>query len=170
MLKKIYNKSNPNDPLLLKCNELKTFKDYMNCIVPGSKIKWRNEKKRYTCIDRSNNFIIVNKPFNLRKDYDGSKVVQYSIFDLTRMKCNRDNLVFGIFNYGNKKDCKEALEWLERALEPFENRFINKNGSFIPKYPDAEHTLEISQRGWCNIEDVIEEIWVEVKRKKGAKQ
>lgn len=158
MLKSIYVKNGEPD---LKCNDLKDFKDYLNCIIPGSKIKWRNEKRRYTCIARSDNFIIVNKPFNLRKDYDGKRLVQYSIFDLTQMKCNHDNLVFGMFDYGDEKDCKEALEWLERSLEPFESRYDLVDGNYIPKYEDADQTLEISQRGWCNIEDIVEAIYVE---------
>lgn len=158
MLKNIYRKYGEPD---LHYNEPRGFIGYLNCIVPGSKIKWTGEKRRYTCIARSDNFIIVNKPFNLRKDYDGTPVVQYSILDLKQMKCNHDNLVFGIFNYNDINDCKEALEWLERSLVPFEDRFDKINDQYIPKYEGADDTLEISQRGWCNIEDVVEEIWVE---------
>lgn len=162
MLKNIYKKNGEPE---LKCPDLETFKDYLNCIVPGTKIKWKGEKRRYTCIARSDNFIIVTKPFNLKKDYDGKKLVQYSIFDLNKMKCNHDNLVFGIFDYGDKEDCKTALEWLERSLEPFENRFDVVDDHCIPKYEDADQTLEISQRGWCDIEDIVEEIWVEARKR-----
>lgn len=94
MLHRIYSKNKDDKRLIIP--DLKEFKDYLNCIIPGSKVKWRNEKRRYTCIDRSDNFIIVAKPFNL-----------------------------------------------------------------IPKFKNADKILEISQRGWCNIEDVIDEIWVE---------
>ena len=65
MLKKIYDKNNSQD--VIKFNDLVTLKDLMVCIVPGSKIKWKGEKKRYKCIARSDNFIIVSKPFNLEK-------------------------------------------------------------------------------------------------------
>lgn len=165
MLHKIYSKNKDDKRLFI--SDLKDFKDYLNCIIPGSKVKWRNEKRRYTCIDRSDNFIIVAKPFNLQKNNDGSPICQYSILDLTQMKCNRDNLVFGLFDYMNKDDCKQALEMLERSLLPDNERWVsgepdeNGNIKLIPKFKDADKTLEISQRGWCNIEDVIDEIWVE---------
>ena len=166
MLKRIYRKHEDDKPIL-NCSDLKEFTDYLNCIVPGSKIKWRNEKRRYTCIARSNNFIIVAKPFNLKKDYDGTPLAQYSIFDLTQMKCNRDNLVFGLFNYLDVDDCNRALAMLERSLIPWEERFDqaepDEDGriKLIPKYPEADETLEISQRGWADIKDVVDEIWVD---------
>ena len=73
------------------------------------------------------------------------------------MKCNRDNLIFGMYDYGNKKDCEEALECLERSLVPIDERYDEMepeaNGSIPlkPKYPEADHTLEISERGIANI-------------------
>lgn len=160
MLHKIYSKNKEDKHLIIP--DLEEFKDYLNCILPGSKIKWRNEKRRYTCIDRSDNFIIVAKPYNFKKD-----VCQYSILDLTQMKCNVDNSVFGLFNYMNKDDCKQALEMLERSLLPFEDLYeyncTDEDGrkTYKPKDPDNYQTLEISQRGWADIEDVIDEIWVE---------
>lgn len=164
MLHKIYSKNKDDKHLFI--SDLKDFKDYLNCIIPGSKVKWRNEKRRYTCIDRSDNFIIVAKPFNLQKNNDGSPVCQYSILDLTQMKCNKDNLVFGIYDYLNKDDCKQALLALENSLLDekdrkeieFESINIETMKSCICK---DKPILEISQRGWCNIEDVIDEIWVE---------
>ena len=164
MLHKIYSKNKDDKHLFI--SDLKDFKDYLNCIIPGSKVKWRNEKRRYTCIDRSDNFIIVAKPFNLQKNNDGSPVCQYSILDLTQMKCNKDNLIFGIYDYLNKDDCKQALLALENSLLDekdrkeieFESINIETMKSCICK---DKPILEISQRGWCNIEDVIDEIWVE---------
>lgn len=163
MLKKIYSKTGNVD---LHVSDIETFKDYMKFIIPGTKIKWVGEKKRYTCIARSDNFIIVSKPFNLKKNDNGDSLVQYSIFDLTSMQCNKDNLVFSFYNYGEETDCKEALECLERSLIPWEERF-NKieetRGVYklIPKYLGADNTLEISHRGRANIEDIIDEIWVD---------
>lgn len=170
MLKKIYDKYNKDD--VIHIDGVKEFKDYMNFIVPGSKVKWWGEKKRYKCIARSEHFIIVAKPFNLMKDSDGKPLAQYSILDLTLMKCNRDNLVFGLFNYLDVNDCNRALAMLERSLIPWEERFDqaepDEDGriKLIPKYPEADETLEISQRGWVDIENAVEEIWVEVKKQK----
>lgn len=174
MLKKIYSK-NPDDKDIVRIDGMNTLKDLMVMIVPDRAfIKWVGEKRRYKCIARSDNFIIVNKNHNLKKDYDGSPLVMYSIFDLTQMKCNRDNLVFGLYDYGKKEDCAEALKRLETAIIPFEDRFEKDEeetkrsgrGSWKPKYDGADDILEISQRGIANIEDVIEEIWVEMEIRK----
>jgi len=163
MYKKIYDKNNGS---IMKIDDLNTLKELMVCVIPNSKIKWVNEKRMYKCIARSDNFIILNKPFNLRKDFDGSPIVQYSIFDLTQMKCNRDNLVFGIYDYGKKEDCEEALKRLETALIPWQKRFRKKllSNVLVPRYAGADETLEISHRGIANIENVVEEIWIEVQR------
>lgn len=150
MLKRIYSKTNED---VMHIDGAETLEDMMKFIVPNSLIKWVGEKRRYKCIARSDNFIIICKPFNLKKNHDGSKLVQYSIFDLTTMKCNIDNLIFGIFDYGKQEDCEEALKRLENALLPYE------------KIRKSDKTLEISQRGICNIKDVVEEIYIEVERK-----
>lgn len=167
MLKSIYSKYKEPD---LKCNDLTTFKDYLNCIIPGSKVKWKNEKRRYTCIARSDHFIIVNKPYNLRKDYDGSPLVQYSILDLTQMKCNHDNLIFGLYDYSKLEDCEEALLALENSLLDESDRksikFESINVDTMEPYIcEDKPTLEISQRGWLDIEDAIEGIWVEAEKR-----
>lgn len=162
MLKKIYSKDK-NDKEVLRI-EYDSFKDLMINIIPGSKIKFGREKRRYTCIARSDNFIIFTKPYNLQKD-----VVQYTIFDLTQMKCNRDNLVFGIYDYSKVEDCEEALLALENSLLEendrkeiqFESINLETREPYIHK---DKPTLEISRRGICNIEDKVDEIWVEVKR------
>lgn len=140
---------------------LGVLEDVLKEVQPGAKFKWRNERRRYTCIDRSEHFIIVTKPYNLKKD-----VCQYSILDLTQMRCNRDNLIFGIFNYMRKDDCEEALEALERSLLPFEELWIpdgvDEDGrkKFKPRYEGADFTLEISQRGIADISKVITEIYI----------
>lgn len=163
MLKKIYSKDkNDKDVLRIAYD---SFKDLMINIIPGSKIKFKGEKRRYTCAARSDNFIIFTKPYNLEEN-----VVQYTIFDLTQMKCNRDNLVFGIYNYSKKKDCEEALLALENSLLEESDRkeitFETVNVETMEAYIQKEKpTLEISQRGICNIEDMVDEIWVEARRK-----
>ena len=172
MLKRIYNRYKgtqwDDNKTVLEVADIKEFKDYMKFIIPGSKLKWRGEKKRYTCIARTDNFIIVQKPYNLRKGYDGEKMVMYSILDLTQMRCNRDNLVFGMYDYGKLEDCQEALEALEMGLIPYEERPKQKVDAEIEEitgcpYRDAE-TLEISHRGIADIKDIIEEIWIDMKR------
>lgn len=133
----------------------------LNKVQVGSKFKFWFEKKKYTCSGRSKNFIIISKPFNLRKG-----CCMYSILDLNQMRCNRDNLVFELYDYSNRDECKEALEALERSLVPWEERFdrgeTDEDGhtKLIPKYPDADFTLEISHRGGADIIDAIEEIYI----------
>lgn len=204
MLKRVYSKYNEE---VVKINGVNEFKDYMKFIIPGSKLKWRGEKRKYKCIARSDNFIIVVKPFNLKKNYEGEPIVQYSILDLTTMQCNRDNLVFGLYNYVKEEDCKEALDALEAQLvydkiplEEFDNypdyyrkledddlerrrELVEKANRDISSLSEDElleytdfpsvicnnyamlkGTLELSQRGICDIEDVVEEIWIEMTR------
>lgn len=154
-MKKIYSK-------LEGVGNLKTSLDL---VVPGSKIKWRDEKRRYTCTARSENFIIVAKPFNLRKNYDGTPICQYSILDLTQMKCNRDNLVFGLYDYLNKDDCEQALLALENSLLDIDDmkevviESIDLE-TMKPKTYRDKPTLEISQRGIADISNVVYEIYI----------
>lgn len=154
-MKKIYSK-------LEGIGDLKTSLDL---IVSGSKVRWRDEKRRYTCTARSENFIIVAKPFNLRKNYDGSPICQYSILDLTQMKCNRDNLVFGLYDYLNKDDCEQALLALENSLldiDDMKEVVIESIDSetMKPKTYRDKPTLEISQRGIADISNVVYEIYI----------
>lgn len=154
-MKKIYSK-------LEGIGDLKTSLD---SIVPGSKVRWRDEKRRYTCTARSENFIIVAKPFNLRKNYDGSPICQYSILDLTQMKCNRDNLVFGLYDYLNKDDCEQALLALENSLldiDDMKEVVIESidTETMEPKTYRDKPTLEISQRGIADISNVVCEIYI----------
>ena len=150
-MKKIYS----------KYENIGSLEEALKQIQVGSKIKFWYEKRRYTCTGRSNNFIIISKPFNFRKD-----CCQYSILDLTQMRCNRDNLVFGLYNYSNKEDCEDALEALERSLLPIEERFDKTDPDeegrvrLIPKYEGADFTLEISHRGGAEIVDAIEEVYI----------
>lgn len=134
MFKKIYRKHVIPDILL---KDVKSLNDAMLCIVPGTKIKWINEKKRYTCIARNDRYIIVAKPFNLKKE-----TCIYSIIDTKKMVCNRDNMIFSTYNYLNQEDCQTALMRLNDSSDPF----------------------EISMRGVKNVEEVIEEIWCEGKK------
>jgi len=133
MMKKIYDKENKND--ILKISDLKTLKELMVCIIPGTKIKWVGEIKKYKCIARDDRYIIVAKPYNPKPD-----MCQYSILDIQDMVCSTDNLIFGMYNYLDKNDCDEALKELN-------------NGN-----------LALSQKNMVKIEDFIEQIWIEVEK------
>lgn len=140
MLKRIYNRTGIPD---IHFKEINTLNDALVCVVPGTKIKFVGEKKRYECIARDDKYIIVAKPFNLH----GYKCI-YSILDTSIMKCNRDNLIFGLYNYLSIDDCKTALENLNDETKPF----------------------GLSQRGIAKIVDVIDEIWCEVNIKESEEE
>jgi hypothetical protein len=72
----------------------------------GDKIKFTEEKQRYTVQAMSKRFIICTKPMNAHK------TVLYTILDFTLLIRNKDNLVFGIYDYAKKADCESALESL----------------------------------------------------------
>lgn len=77
----------------------------------GDKVKCVGERIRYTIQARDDRFVIMTKPFNLRK----GKYL-YSIVDLERGVRGRDNLVFGSFErYDTKKGAKENLKMLQEG-------------------------------------------------------
>lgn len=114
--------------------------------MPGAKIGWKYQKKRFKVIARNDNFIIIARPYNPQNTF------QYSILDLESMKCNHDNY-YNKYDYSNKDECMEALEELE------ENRNEEKELGY------SCDGLQLSRRGIANIEDVVTEIWIEVKVK-----
>ena len=69
------------------------------------------------------------------------------------MKCNKDNY-YCKYNYQDEEECKEALEELQKGRDE-----ENKTGISNDCY------LQLSTRGIANIEDVVTEIWIEVKVK-----
>lgn len=163
MLKRVYSK---NKEEIVEIDGFDTLENCLDLIPIGAMLRFKQEKQKYKVINRTDNFIIIAKPCNLR-DY----LSMYTILDLKRMKCNRDNLVFGMYNYLDKEDCAEALKRLETALIPYEDRYeideqaTKENGrsTWKPKYDGADDTLELSERGIADIEDVITEIYLDVK-------
>ncbi len=114
--------------------------------IPGAKIGWKGQKKRFKVIARNDNFIIIARPYNPKKTFE------YSILDLEYMQCNHDNY-YNKYDYSNKDECMQAL------IELQENRNQEK------KLGCSCDGLQLSRRGIANIEDVVSEIWIEVKVK-----
>lgn len=72
----------------------------------GDKIKFANERRRYTVQAASSRFLVCTKPFPLHK------TVLYSIVDFERNIRGTENLVFG-FGAKTREQCQEMLERLE---------------------------------------------------------
>ena len=70
------------------------------------KIKFREEKQKYTVQASSNRYAICTKPFNPQK------TVLYTIIDFKENVRGTENLIFS-FGFETRKKCKEALERLE---------------------------------------------------------
>lgn len=69
----------------------------------GSKIKFKEEKQRYTVQAAGEEWLICTKPFNARK------TVIYTIVDLEEQIRGTDNYVFSPFDYEERSDCEECL-------------------------------------------------------------
>lgn len=87
-------------------NEL--LPDYIKSLKVGDKVKFCREKQRYTVRAISDNFIILTKPYNLKK------TVIYTIIDIKRNVRGADNLIF-CNGYETDEDVKEAMEMLENG-------------------------------------------------------
>lgn len=151
MLKRIYSKYEEIEKdvkdIILK-NEKYDLKQLLYLFAtPGTKIKWKGQNKRFKVIARNENFIIITRPYNPQRTYE------YSILDLEYMKCNKDNY-YCKYNYQDKEECTEALEELQKGRDE-ENETGISNDCY----------LQLSTRGIANIEDVVTEIWIEVKVK-----
>mgnify|MGYP000858721777 FL=1 len=83
------------------------MKDYCKGLKVGDKIKFINEKQRYTIKAKSDRFIICTKPFNLKK------TCLYTIIDLERMVRGANDRVFNPYNYMIQDDINECLSDLE---------------------------------------------------------
>ena len=74
------------------------------------KIKFENERQRYTVMARSDRFAILTKPFNAQKTY------LYTIADLERGVRGACNLIFGLpCDVDTPEGATEALVKLERG-------------------------------------------------------
>lgn len=151
MLKRIYSKYEEIEKdvkdIILK-NEKYDLKQLLYLFaIPGTKIQWKGQKRRFKVMARNDNFIIITRPYNPQKTYE------YSILDLEYMECNKDNY-YCKYNYQDVEECKEALKELQKTRdEEHESNIAN------------ECDLQLSRRGIADIEDVVSEIWIEVKVK-----
>lgn len=85
--------------------------EYLKKIEIGDKIKFNNEKQRYTVQARNERFMICTKPFNAKK------TVWYTIIDTERYCRGVDNLIFKP-GYETKEQCDRNLQYLaENKME-----------------------------------------------------
>lgn len=154
MLKRVYSKyeeiGQDVKDIILK-NKNYSLKELLYLFaIPGAKITWKGQKKRFEVIARNDNFIIITRPYNPKKTYE------YSILDLEYMECSKDNSVFGPkYDYSNEKECEEALKELQIVRDY--NHRTNIAGA-----ADSNNWLELSRRVVCNIEDMVTELWIKV--------
>lgn len=149
MLKKIYSVNGQIEEdvkrIILHNKEL-TLKELLyTYAIPGSRIGWKGQKRKFKVIARNDNFIIITRPYNPKRTFE------YSILDLEYMECNHDNY-YNKYDYSNKEECKEALKELQETRDEVKRTNIANDCG-----------LQVSTRGICNIEDVITEVWIEVK-------
>ena len=151
MLKRIYSKTEKIEEdvkhIILK-NKDYTLKELLSIfVIPGTKLQWKGQKRRFKVVARNDNFIIITRPYNPERTYE------YSILDLEYMKCNHDNY-YCKYNYQDVKECEEAIKELQ------EGRDEEKKTGF-----ENDCYLQLSRRGIANIEDMVTEVWIEVKVK-----
>ncbi len=150
MLKRIYSKNEEIDKdvkdIILK-NEQYDLKQLLYLFaIPGAKIGWKGQKKRFKVIARNDNFVIITRPYNPKKTFE------YSILDLEYMQCNHDNC-YNKYDYSSKDECMEAL------MELQENRNQGKRLGY------SCDGLQLSRRGIARIEDVVSEVYIQVEVK-----
>ena len=75
---------------------------------PGDRVKFLNEKQRYTVRAVGRRYAILTKPFNPRK------TVLYTILDFVENVRGTENLIF-CAGFESHEDCKQALERLENG-------------------------------------------------------
>lgn len=73
----------------------------------GQKIKFKEEKRRYTVRASSERFLVCTKPFNARK------TVLYTLVDLVDGRRGTVNYLFNPYDFEKDDDCKECLADLE---------------------------------------------------------
>ena len=149
MLKRIYSKHKEIEKdvkdIILK-NEKYDLRQLLYLFaIPGTKLQWKGQKRRFEVIARNDNFIIITRPYNPQKTYE------YSILDLEYMKCNNDNY-YCKYSYNDKDECKETLKELQVARDEEKRTGLA-----------CDCGLQLSRRGIADIEDVVTEVWIEVK-------
>jgi hypothetical protein len=87
----------------------------------GSKIKFKEEKQRYSIMATNSSFTICTKPMN------ALKTVLYTIIDWNKGIRGTENLIFGM-GAETKEQCKNMLERLtEGSSEVSHRNFIGLN-------------------------------------------
>lgn len=151
MLKRIYSKyeeiGKDIKDIILKDEEYDLKQLLYLFAIPGAKLQWKGQKKKFKVIARNDNFIIITRPYNPKKTFE------YSILDLEYMECNKDNY-YCRYDYQDVEECKKALEELQQTREEEKRTRIKGDAG-----------LQLSRRGIANIEDIVTEIWIEVKVK-----
>lgn len=72
----------------------------------GDKIKFTEEKRRYTIVACDNRYLICTKPFNAKKTY------LYTIVDLEEEIRGTDGYLFTKYNYTRKEEAQQYLDEL----------------------------------------------------------
>jgi hypothetical protein len=88
------------------CDEC-SVKEYLSRLNLGDKIKFRNEKQRFTVKAKSDRYLICTKPFNLQK------TCLYTIIDLDRFERGTNDRVFNDYDYMLQDDIDRCLSDLE---------------------------------------------------------
>lgn len=148
MYKRIYSKTGKIEEdvkdIILK-NKGYSLKDLLYLFaIPGAKLGWKGQNKKFKVVARNDNFIIIARPYNPKR------TLEYSILDLEYMECNHDNY-YNKYDYSNKDECIEALIELQENRNKEKKLGYNCDG------------LQVSRRGTAKIKDVVSEIWIEVK-------
>ena len=73
----------------------------------GDGIALFGQKRKYKVMSRSERFVILSKPCFGK--------ALYTIFDFEDKWIAPDNLIFGMFDYNDREDTQEALEYLEKG-------------------------------------------------------
>ena len=103
------------------------------CVPVGSKIKFPNEKQKYTVISSNRFFSVCTKPFNAQK------TVLYTVIDWYNQLRGAEDLVFGM-GAETKEDCDSMLERLTMGESDISSRnFVNLN---IEKFEFPKHKNE----------------------------
>lgn len=149
MLKKIYSADGKIEEdvkqIILKNKDYSLKELLYKYAIPEARIGWKGKKKTFKVIARNDNFIIIVRPYNPKKTFE------YSILDLEYMECNHDNY-YTKYDYSNKEECEEALKELQETRDKIHETKI--------RFDDG---LQLSRIGPAKIDDVITEIYINVK-------
>lgn len=96
--------------------EYKDTTEYCRNLKIGDKIKFINEKQKYTIKAKSDRYIICTKPFNLKK------TVLYTIVDLERLVRGTNNMIFNPYDYAKRENIQECLKDLESEITEVSHR------------------------------------------------